>query len=152
MYLKRQKFITIIIIICFINLIFSCGAPVKKSIPNINDFETDTNDYDLHVVTKDSTTYFFKSDRYEFDNNTIDGFAIITDDSSYFNGTSSENLEPERVIINFNDIAKVIKWGRNKKKFPSFQDETFIMITIGFIGLILLWLHIKNSIDEDQKV
>ncbi len=31
-------------------------------------------------------------------------------------------------------------------------DETFIMITIGFIGLILLWLHIKNSIDESQKV
>ena len=35
-----------------------------------------------------------------------------------------------------NDVDKVIKWGRNKKNFPSFQDETFIMITIGFIGLI----------------
>jgi hypothetical protein len=133
-------------------VVFSCGTPVKKSFNNINDFETDSNDYDLHVVTKDSTTYFFKSDRYEFDNNTIDGFAIIINDTSYFNGASSEIPEPDRVILNFNDVDKVIKWGRNKKNFPSFQDETFIMITIGFIGLILLWLHIKNSIDENQKV
>ena len=152
MKLIFKKYTTLFIIICFSNLNFNCNQTFKKTYTNSQEFHTFSNEYDIHVITNDSLIYFFRSGKYQFDNTAIKGFATIMDSITQAGESDSTILKSEMLILSYDDISRIIRSEQKKKSLPDFNNKTFIMISLGFIGLILIILLIKKSTEKDQNV
>jgi hypothetical protein len=87
-----KKVLIVLLIFAYMNCYLGCTS---KVIITDKEVDTETNNDDLIVVTKDSIHYYFDANMYRFENDSLDGIAKINGDE-----------QKQRVKIALEDIVR----------------------------------------------